>query len=280
MKIVENAILVVLACSVIVQGQEAPNFLDKSCSIIPIEEPRIIGGRNAKINSTPWMAMILDENGYRCGGSLITNLFVLTAAHCTGDTKLKVRLGQYRLEWNCRGVNCLGSAQEFTVGATYIHSEYSRGSHDIALLKLDTRVQFTNRIRPICLLMDPLFRHLDDHIIKFRTYGWGQTESGELGQVIQTTSLYNLPRANCFRQYRFNVIDGNHICAERATAGTCKGDSGGPLTAIVKYAHRDTIFQFGIVSAGEKTCEKASIFTNVMAHLNWIESIVRREENF
>ncbi|XP_052840296.1 serine protease grass-like [Drosophila gunungcola] len=283
MKIAVNSILVVLlACLLLtLQGQVATNFLDRSC--IPIKvDLRLGGGHDASTNSAPWMAAIIAEDGFKCGGSLITNRFVLTAAHCTGSGHLVVRLGENRLSTllNCTGSKCPILGEQFTVDATYIHSEYSAERHDISLLRLATRVQFTKHIRPICLLLDPLFRNLDDHIIKFRISGWGLTQSTEhrYSHVLHTTSLYNIGRSNCYRQYPNNVISRDHICAGRASVSVCNGDSGGPLTARVRYDHEDTTILFGIVSFGHTDCSKATVFTNVMAHLKWIVNTVRREE--
>lgn len=125
------------------------------------------------------------------------------------------------------------------------------------------------------MLLRPSVPNLEDLVDKFSAYGWGRTESGQSSQILRKTTLYNLDRDVCGRQFPDMKIDRDHICAERAGASTCNGDSGGPLGARVIYHRDDKMIQFGIVSYGREICENATVFTNVMAHLDWIRNIVR-----
>ncbi|EDV55467.2 serine protease easter [Drosophila erecta] len=259
------------ACSVVVMGAVGDSLLEQPCGTVPIRKFKIVGGHDAHVASTPWMAMVTGQAGFLCGGSLIASRFILTAAHCVGNKKLKVRLGVLDQE---------AEAQEFDVDGMFLHTGSELGKHDIALLRLAKPVQYDDNISPICLLLDPLFKDLDEHIVKFRTYGWGQTQSKDSSRMLQKTSLFNLRRTECTKQFPYQEIDRSHICAERAGASTCSGDSGGPLTAIVTYGHVPTVFQFGVTSYGAENCSKATVFTNVMAHLEWIVNTVRVSGNF
>ncbi|XP_041675862.1 CLIP domain-containing serine protease 14D-like isoform X2 [Drosophila eugracilis] len=252
-----NALLTTLACSGIVGSLGTSNYLEQPCGIVPVHKFKIVGGHTAPRASTPWMASLIGENGFICGATLITN------------RSRRVRLGENDLS---------KGGQEFKVDARIKHHNYSGDRHDIALLRLSARAQYTERISPICLLLDPLFSHLEDHIIKFRTYGWGENQFGRLNTILHKTSLYNTDRVNCSREFQNRSIDRDHICAKAANSSTCNGDSGGPLTAIVTYDHVATEFQFGIVSFGKQDCGGVTVFTNVMSHLEWIVENVRKAE--
>ncbi|XP_043646000.1 serine protease grass [Drosophila teissieri] len=272
MKNIEIFVLAVLLafCSAIVRGSVGDSFLEQPCGTVPIHSFRIVGGHDAPVATAPWMAKVIGKRGFLCGGSLIAKRFVLTAAHCVGNEDLKVHLGVLDQE---------AKAQKFDVDGMFVHTEYYLGKHDIALLRLAKPVQYADNVSPICVLLDPLFKNLDELIIKFRTYGWGQTQSSSSSRMLQKTSLFNLRRAECSAQFPHQEIDRSHICAERASASTCTGDSGGPLTAIVTYLSVPTVFQFGVTSYGFENCSQATVFTNVMAHLDWIVNTVRREGN-
>lgn len=111
----------------------------------------IIGGEAAKWAEFPHMAALGyrdDPNEpiqYKCGGSLISDHFVLTAAHCIGQSLTTVRLGS---------LNLLSSAaHEYEVEDTFSHPQYSAKSkhNDIALVKTFEKVPFSAEVRPACL---------------------------------------------------------------------------------------------------------------------------------
>ncbi|XP_041632874.2 phenoloxidase-activating enzyme 1-like [Drosophila kikkawai] len=276
MKFPEQTLLAVLACLSLSYSQEAGEFLEEPCGLPP-QRYKLVGARIALIATTPWMAIIIGPEGFRCGASLITSRFVLSAAHCLGGGPLKVRLGEYdrETERDCRHSQCIDQAQEFEVDATFIHQGYEQQRHDLALLRLALRVQYTANIFPICVLLRPSVPHLEDHIVKFSVYGWGKTESGQSSRLLRKTTLYNLNRTSCGSQYPDANINRDHICGQRFGSSTCNGDSGGPLGARIIYNRQDIMVLFGIVSFGGELCENATVFTNVMAHLNWIRNIVR-----
>ncbi|XP_017061135.1 uncharacterized protein LOC108101336 [Drosophila ficusphila] len=256
-----------------ISGEESSNFLDESCQR-NLGSARIVNGHEAQESTTPWMAMIVNKEGLKCGGTLITNRFVLTAAHCLLAGNLKVRLGAYHLRTEESAV-----VQEFEVDESYQHENYTELRHDICLLRLAKRVKFTAHIRPICLLLDPRHRNLEDMVRKFRIYGWGQTEDGDFSQTLQWTSLHLHRRAECSKFYPEVTIGREHICAGRDKSGSCTGDSGGPLTGNIQIDRdRETVIQFGIVSFGAENCTYPTVFTNVMAHLDWIVDVVRSQD--
>ncbi|KAH8254465.1 hypothetical protein KR032_010205 [Drosophila birchii] len=292
-----GSLIALLSFAILANGQDKVSFLEPNCgvSILGLRNSRyrIIGGAMAVKYENPWMAFI--KSTVECGGSLITarkliisqgnkqiNLrlslgFVLSAAHCMTGKPTKVRLGEYdrETERDCRHMECIAKAQEFDVDATFVHTNYEQQRHDLALLRLAQRVQYTDNISPICVLLRPSVLNLEDYIVKFSVYGWGKTELGQSSRFLRKTTLYNLNRTACAEQYPDASIDRDHICGQRSGTSTCNGDSGGPLGARIIYKRKDIMILFGIVSFGGNICENATVFTNVMAHLDWIKNIVQ-----
>lgn len=115
-------------------------------------EGRIINGENALLNSWPWVVSLRLRSGAQinehiCGGSLIYSNYVLTAAHCVFKRtarKLAVIVGS----------NSLDSVEHvYYVSELVYHSEFDKNEiiNDIALLKLEKHVTFSDSVSTICL---------------------------------------------------------------------------------------------------------------------------------
>ncbi|EDX05106.1 GD23997 [Drosophila simulans] len=139
-------------------------FLDPACGIrAPIPTvPRIINGAIAPLRSSPWMAFLhTTDNYFVCGGTLITNRLVLTAAHCYLKnftyTNLVARLGEYDRDdvEKCYGSYCTLRI-EGKVDRGFKHRLFDPDTlaYDIALLRLKQRVEYRDNIRPICIVTD------------------------------------------------------------------------------------------------------------------------------
>ncbi|KAL1461193.1 hypothetical protein WDU94_013114, partial [Cyamophila willieti] len=116
----------------------------------------IVGGQKSELGEFPHMAAVGFKTkrglSWNCGGSLISETFVLTAAHCTDSSLGKpvaVRLGELNLVRNDDGAN----PKNYKVVQVFAHPDYrsSKKYSDIALLRLDRSVEFTDNVRPACL---------------------------------------------------------------------------------------------------------------------------------
>ncbi|EDV55466.2 uncharacterized protein Dere_GG20768 [Drosophila erecta] len=261
-------------------GSLAEELLDMNCVKIPVGiKERIFNGQTADIKSHPWMAQILTQGNHRCGGSLISSQFVLTAAHCKSLHRMKVRLGGYDgtpSSCTCSSNYCSPLSGEFDVKRIYVPDSYtSYHEFDIALLQLAESVIYNAHIRPICVLQtsnkNKQQRFLN-YVPMFNVTGWGKTESGLPSTTLLSASLYHLDRRYCLLNFNWQ-IGWPHICAGHSQSSACTGDSGGPLSAEMTFSEWKRPILFGIVSYGAHDCREASVFTNVLHYSTWISQI-------
>ncbi|XP_048484448.1 serine proteinase stubble isoform X1 [Plutella xylostella] len=240
-----------------------------------------IGWRAADPNATAWV--------FKCGSTLISPKFVLTAAHCThipidstiaeSEPKI-VRLGDKNI---VSGV----AAYDVEILRSIVHPMYEspKKYYDIALIELSREVGFTNGIRPACLWNDFETNSLENTTVT----GWGAVDkvrfsiSPELQvvniDVIDSVSCDRLLRRYCNRN--FCGVQEHQVCGGVLAGGidSCQGDSGGPFQAELPLpggtgGHMHHVF--GVTSFGVGCAEPntPAVYTRVSAFVDWIESIV------
>uniref|UniRef100_A0A1A9VFY2 CLIP domain-containing serine protease n=1 Tax=Glossina austeni TaxID=7395 RepID=A0A1A9VFY2_GLOAU len=228
---------------------------------------RILGGEETNLNEFPWMALLRYDspsNEFKCGGSLITNFYVLTAAHCTKtpDPIIGVRLGEHDLskDFDCeqRGTKefCAPPVEDFGVERIIVHPKYTvrSTSNDVALVRLDRKVEFKTHIKPICLPTTQRSIEVNTNE-KIFVAGWGATEAGSQSSLLLKAFVQRYNDSVCRNAFKIELSE-KHICAGDVENGhdTCKGDSGGPLFQLNAYKRFKKFIQYGIVAAGEQTC--------------------------
>ncbi|KAF5298248.1 hypothetical protein FQR65_LT09759 [Abscondita terminalis] len=250
----------------------AENSLLANRSICGLDKEfdRIHGGQLTELNDFPWMVLLgykmkhLDEISFKCGGTLINNRYVLTAAHCIrinpaiGISLHVVRLGEWNVtsEKDCTEtgiyIECSNPIQDVLIEKQIAHAKYSRksGDNDIGLLRLERNIEYTTYIQPICLPLNKMFTH--DNNKKLTVSGWGATELGPRSEVKLKLDVPIIPNALCQQKLgKIANITDNHICAggERGK-DACQGDSGGPLMRYQETANKLQWIQEGIISWG------------------------------
>jgi len=250
------------------QGQSHPKF----------PHFRIFGGSTTDKNEYPWMARIIStySNGrrYGCGGSLISNKWVVTAAHCVQKEKYGIAkeiflgLGQHDSSSNAKGEK---------VEKVIVHENYIRKNlqNDIALLKLQQPVDFNkySHIRPICLPSNSSEKYWGSRAI---VAGWGKTGENEgPSNVLLEANVTVLSNIECTKFHRHDSV----ICAKttgegNTVQGHCSGDSGGPL--ITRREGQTSYTLIGVVSwtIVPFTCMNESNpggFAEITHFLQWIK---------
>ncbi|XP_070069864.1 serine protease grass-like [Drosophila takahashii] len=241
---------------------------------------RITGGRKSSLLSQPWMAFLYmpsDLEMCRCGGALISESFVLTAAHCIKlcprSTELRVRLGELDLTspLDCTTYNyqsvCAPPVEEFIIEKSIVHEEFNPFSpwFDVALLRLNRKVVFKDHIRPICLpLTDELLAFTSVMGQSYIAVGWGKTEDRRFAN---STMEVHISTERCS-----GGRDSSFLCASGDYVDTCTGDSGGPLTWSTLYFGKVRTVQFGIVSLGSADCGigQKAYYMDVPTFMPWI----------
>lgn len=248
--------------------------------------PLIVGGEPAAPGEFPFMAALgfYVENSidWRCGGTLISERFIVTAAHCTdsrdaGPPRV-VRLGEIDLTKSAGK----RSRFDFDVANIITHPDYNfpLRYNDIALLKLNKNVRFTEYVRPACLYTNPYVEQTQSIATG---YGKNEFAASENINKLMKVALHIYKNEKCAQNFgsdRRNLPRGiiqSMLCAGDIKGGhdTCQGDSGGPLL-VTKKSNKCKFYLIGITSFGKSCGEPntAAVYTKVSAYLSWIEATV------
>ncbi|KAM8924753.1 factor VII-activating protease [Pelodytes ibericus] len=260
------------------------NITFSSCGIkiLPgnVTRGRIFGGKRTHPGKHPWLASLQLKvaippfsAGHLCGGTLIGDCWVLTAAHCVKPLSQpqiwRVILGKMDLQK--KEVN----EQAFDVKRIIIHELYREREmslhNDIALIELKkinkTCAKETMFVRTACLA-NREFSPGKACVIA----GWGKTETGFVPHLLDAT-VQIISQANCTDPKSYGkLIDNSMLCAGVPEGGTdsCQGDSGGPLVC-----ERGGVSQVvGVVSWGDNCGlkDKPGVYAHVHKFADWIKN--------
>ncbi|VEN60340.1 unnamed protein product [Callosobruchus maculatus] len=239
---------------------------------------RVVGGKPSQPAAWPWLVSIYKNGVFHCGGVLINEEWIVTAAHCLD------RYWQYYYEISAGALRRFSySPMEQTRWAAVAipHEDYDRAtlSNDIALMKLSSPVRFNRYVRPICLPSDAT---AGDGFINAppageicTTVGWGATvEHGIDPDHMREVEVPVLPAC----KHEEDRVNNAAICAGLLSGGkdACQGDSGGPF--MCRNPRNPTQWYLaGIVSHGEGCARpnEPGVYTRVSRHLGWIAENAR-----
>uniref|UniRef100_A0AAG5DWW9 Peptidase S1 domain-containing protein n=1 Tax=Anopheles atroparvus TaxID=41427 RepID=A0AAG5DWW9_ANOAO len=265
-----------------------------ACEQVPKYNERItfhiIDGEEAGEGEFPFMAALgyPSEDGtisYRCGASLISGNFLLTAAHCIplNDRPTVAILGTNNLAPGNPGV-------VINLKAFIPHPEYksSRSYHDIALVELERHIENEPDVNPICL-NDNLDDLPESTVLSAEGYGIIDLDRNLRSNQLMKVNLSTVAWTKCNQSYAdANLLKNNRKLAQgiiatqycstgrendltKVVGDTCQGDSGGPLQILDDGKYK----LIGVTSFGNGCGSTTpNVSTRVAAYIDWIESVV------
>ncbi|RXN20379.1 granzyme B(G,H)-like protein [Labeo rohita] len=230
----------------------------------------IVNGKEAKPHSRPYMVSVQMKEQHICGGFLISDRFVMTAAHCRNNAQvLTVVLGAHNLQ------NKNENSVRIKVESYYSHPQYTSKSYhnDILLLKLEKKAQLNNNIKPISIPAKEGDIEADSVC---SIAGWGLLETkGKQSNHLMETNVKVMNNKECERKWGENQFSASLMMCVYGEGGSCDGDSGGPLVC------GDTAV--GVTSFGDpEICNSPDlpeVYTKISAYLPWIKSITGKNSS-
>ncbi|XP_075977006.1 brachyurin-like [Anticarsia gemmatalis] len=244
---------------------------------------RIAGGQITEPNSRPYQLALYSRVGTTgelgfCGASLINQEWVLTAAHCCFHNGEEVNHVQAILGAHSLYDRYENGRRVVNVAELIIHPAWDPETfaNDIALLRLANVIQITDTISPVLL---PYRSISAFNFAGFGTVvsGWGIAAEGVtfVAPTLREKLMTVVTDQLCNGSYFFQLPQTT-VCAFHGSAGTCKGDNGGPMTILYGPEDEKEEILIGVasfVSSGGCNDNVPSVFTRVQLYLDWISEV-------
>lgn len=277
-------------------------------------QSRILNGEQAsKVANDllPWQAAMLgmpNEDGKanaRCGAVVISDYWVVTAAHCAVDglgMSATLIAGTTYIPNSTGDVHTIDDANKFNIIRKILHPSYKGGydlDHDLALLKVDRKL--TSVAKPIKIATVQEQAAADDAFsntwnesayskANLITSGWGLTEP-DFNQPddLMVVKLAGIPDESCDSGYQALTADSHFVCADSNNPDikkdACMGDSGGPLIWQNPDHVSDSDYGLRVVGVtsngpycekkenGDSNAQFSGLYTELAAYYSWIEQV-------
>lgn len=276
--------------------------LSLSANAIEDITPYVVGGVDSKTLELPWQVYIeINKNGstYACGGTLIADTWVVTAAHCLNDNDNRASFSEVdtsQVTVYSGGIDrsSNGNQSSNTVVNLIIHPDYElvTNTGDIALLQLSAAV--VSPAQAIKLMNNTLqiyanaeFDAATDNNLLVSGWGRTSTDGSQSTDILQKTAVTGVSDYSCSIIWGQSGLDNYYICANAINRGSCNGDSGGPLIWQYKSAvsDRDRGYRLaGVVSFGHASqCASnyfPDVYTEVSSYRNWLVTTINQRGGY
>ena len=245
----------------------------------------ITNGSSIQIQDVLYQISIQNKSdgNHFCGGSIVSNKYVLTAAHCVSGkniSNIKIKAGFS--SQNNPGSN----VQSYNVKRVVVHPNFNSVTldYDIALIEIDGTFSFNTCVKPVKLISS---QNAVPEAIgkKVRVSGWGWTTPNGRNPAnqLQSVDVSIISNKKAGRQLDISYPPHPKLTQRMIATGangtnrkgSCKGDSGGPL--VFKQNGQNDI-QIGIVSWGAPNCvggkNSPSIYTRLSKLVGWVNGEV------
>lgn len=225
---------------------------------------KIIGGTPVQHGVYPdvtWQVGLIVEGSGLCGGAILDQWHIVTAAHCIKDINTGVLVNPALVQ--VRTGIVLNSVQIFRGQDAWIHPTYQLmnvaggNAIDLAVIKLNYPIGYSLAVQPIAMPASDPLPPASDFIVS----GYGTTVSNEMGSSVISDALLwaDVPYvdyATCNAAAESFTVEQTAVCAGGAPAPTkdsCQGDSGGPLVENLGTELAPNFVLVGVVSSGTAT---------------------------
>ncbi|XP_058616099.1 granzyme-like protein 2 [Onychostoma macrolepis] len=224
----------------------------------------IVNGTEVKPHSRPYMVSVQKNWLHICGGFLISDEFVLTAAHCRKNSEtLTVVVGAHDLKNKTEGSVCI------RVKSYHQHPDFTEEPvmNDIMLLRLEKKVTQNEKVNWISISIKE--EEIEVHSV-CSVAGWGRLHNGSLSNRLMETHVKIMNNTKCENKWGKDEYSASQMMCTYGNGGSCTGDSGGPLvcgeTAV------------GVTSFGDPNLcnspELPEVYMKVSAYLLWIQKYI------
>ncbi|KAL0818500.1 hypothetical protein ABMA28_008955 [Loxostege sticticalis] len=285
------------------QNSQQPQQQQVQCGSVVRQNPNVlvVNGSPTYEGEWPWQIALYQtqtvDNKYICGGTLVSNRHVITAAHCitqkgsnriTNKNTLTVYLGKHNLRTSVEGV------QIRLVSQIHKHPQYNASSYqmDLGILVLREPVTFTDWVRPACLWPEADTSLTTIIGKRGSVVGWGFDDTGVATEELSLVEMPVVKTETCIRSYseffvrftsEYTYCAGyrNGTYDERTgrvtSTSVCNGDSGGGMMFNIDgYWYLRGLVSLSVKSHNEYRCDPTHyvVFTDIAKFLPWIKEMI------